>query len=94
MNANELANRLDGTNLKFEDTIVPQDRFSEDPSVHAIVLLDKLTGDAIAGADHDVIYLTTNLEALAKVITEQQILQLIACGVFYNIEADCLSIFV
>lgn len=48
----------------------------------------------IASADHDVIYLNIEIEDLEQAVTEEQIIELIRCGVFYDEEFDCLGMFV
>jgi hypothetical protein len=63
--------------------------------IAAFLLLDKLVpsgSDAIVqGADHDVIWLDTNIDKLAKVATEEDILYLYRCGVCLNTDVDCLE---
>jgi hypothetical protein len=64
--------------------------------LHAFLLLDKLVPgktDLISASEHDVYYLDIGLEELAEVINEEQIIELIACGVMLNSEYDCLSMF-
>jgi hypothetical protein len=67
--------------LKFERV---KDKLSQRPDLHAFILLDKLlpgTGDMVAGADHDEIYLSPDPEELAKVATKDQLRDLHRCGV-------------
>lgn len=64
--------------------------------LRAFNLLDKLvpgTGDIVNGAEHDKIWLSPTLEDLAKVITEEDVITLIQCGVFIDEEFDSLSMF-
>ena len=66
------------------------------PDLAAFVLLDNLcpaTGDIVSGANHDEIYLGIEVEALAKVITEEQVIELIRCGVRYDDQHDSLCMF-
>lgn len=72
---------------------------SQRADVHAILLLDELLPgkypcpDMICSAEHDQIWFEPGLAELAKVITEEQVLELVRCGVW--IESDCgLSMFV
>ena len=61
------------------------------PDLHAFVLLDRLVpsethrlgygSDMVSGAEHDEIFLDTDLEKLAAVITEEQVVELSRCGV-------------
>jgi hypothetical protein len=88
--------------LKFDRV---ENKLSARADVHAFILLDKLLppkencpgcgiSDMIAGADHDIVYLETDAEELAKVITMDQIIELIRCGVMLDPETDSLSMFV
>lgn len=70
---------------------------SKRSDLHAFILLDKLIPikqDIISAAEHDVVYLGVDIEELAKVITEEQIVELVACGVSYDSSIDCLYMFV
>lgn len=72
-----------------------KNKFSQRPDLHAFILLDKILPsdhDIISCAEHDEIYLNPNLEELAAVITEEQILELVRCGV--NFEREGLQMFV
>lgn len=65
--------------------------------LHAFMLLDSLvpgTRDMVTGAEHDEIFLNVDLDNLAEKITEDQVLDLVRCGVMYNDEFECLSMFV
>lgn len=57
--------------------------------LRAFILLDKLvpdTGAIISAAEHDEYWLDTDLAKLAEVITEDQVIELLRCGVRYT---DC-----
>jgi hypothetical protein len=76
---------------KFERVV---NKFSTRPDLHAFILLDKLvpsTVSIIAGAEHDKIYLETDIEELAKFATKEDIIDLIRC--FVNYESDGLYMF-
>jgi len=63
--------------------------------LHVFLLLDKLTPSdrcMVSGAEHDQIWLDTDLENLAEVITEEQVIELIRCGVM--LEDNHLTLFV
>ena len=65
------------------------------PDLHAFLLLDKLIpGDRsmVSDSEHDKIWLDINLENLAEVITEEQVIELIRCGVM--LEDNHLTLFV
>jgi hypothetical protein len=49
--------------------------------------------DIVFGAEHDVIYLSIPPEELAAVVTSDQIVELVRCGVLYTVE-DRLRMFV
>lgn len=64
--------------------------------LHAFNLLERLVpgkGDIITSAEHDVFYLGIDVEELAKVATPEDITTLVRCGVMYDGELDCLSMF-
>jgi hypothetical protein len=65
------------------------------PDIAAFLLLDKLVPNdgynIIGGAGHDVIWLDTNIELLAEVATEEDILYLVRCGV--RLGDDTLEMF-
>lgn len=64
------------------------------PDLCAFVKLNELVGgqyDIVCSAEHDQIWLDVELEELAKAITENDIVFLVACGVF--VEDDSLSMF-
>jgi hypothetical protein len=65
--------------------------------LNALILLDRLlpeTDDIIDAADHDIIYLGVDLDALAAVASEDDILALNHFGVYVNGENDSLAMFV
>ena len=81
-------------NLKFKD--IPN-KMTQREDLHVFLLLDRLLPsdfEIVGGADHDIIYLGVDVEALEKVATDRDIEELYACGVFYSKEYDCLCIFV
>lgn len=79
---------------KFESVSVKR---SNRPDVHAFLLLDSLIPDKhdiVSGAEHDEIFLSVEPEDLARVATEDQIVELIRCGIRYDGLHDCLAMFV
>lgn len=70
--------------------------------LHAFLLLESILPktpeaggyvmDFVAAAEHDQIWLDVDVEALAEVITEEQIQELDSCGVMF--ESEGLSMFV
>lgn len=78
---------------KFENV---QNKLSNRPDLHAFILLDKLApgnSDIISASEHDEFYLDIDLKKLVSVITEEQILDLVRCGIRYDTSYDCLSMF-
>ena len=70
--------------LKFDRVQNPR---SKRPDLHAFLVLDELVPsdrDMIACAWHDNIGLSVELGDLAPVVTEEQIVDLIRCGVRIN----------
>ena len=90
---------LEATFEKFEDEYIQFERIENKlharPDIHAFILLDKLVPghrDMVCAAEHDEIYLDVDTEALALVATEDDILQLVRCGV--RLDDDSLAMFV
>jgi hypothetical protein len=77
---------------KFERV---ENKKSTRPDLHAFLLLDSLLPDKrdmVCSAEHDQIWLDPDIEELANIITEEQVIELIRCGVMY--EEDSLTMFV
>lgn len=68
------------------------------PDICALVLLHKLapscSRNMIAGAEHDVIYFSVDIEKLAQVASEEDIIYLRRCGVMFDEKTDSLAMFV
>ena len=65
--------------------------------VHAFLLLHELLpGDScmVSGAAHDKIWLDASVDDLAAVATNDQLIELIRCGLIYDSDAGCLAMFV
>ena len=89
---------LEATFDKFEDEYIQFERIENKlharPDIHAFILLDKLVPgdrDMVCAAEHDEIYLDVDTDALALVATEDDILQLVRCGV--RLDDDSLAMF-
>jgi hypothetical protein len=68
------------------------------PDVHAFLLLEELApGDGsehlIVSAEHDRIWLSTDLDKLEEVATEEQLRELHRCGVLFDKDQDSLAMF-
>lgn len=82
--------------LKFEN-IPNTERLSQRPGLHAFLLLDKMTPanrDIVVSAEHDEIWLDIDLDDLAEIITEADIVTLLRCGVRFDEDTDSLALFV
>lgn len=79
---------------KFDRVTV---KFSNRDDLHAFILLDKIMPKGhtmISAAEHDEIYLAFDMEELAVIITQEQVLELVRCGVSYDSHNDSLYMFV
>lgn len=71
-------------------------KLSQRPDLHAFILLDRLCPDEfdiVEAAEHDEIWLGVDLSILSSVIIEEQVIELLRCGVRYDTEQDALSMF-
>ena len=75
--------------LKFE---LIKNKKSNRPDLHAFLLLDELfpkNRDMICAASHDQIWLDVDGEDAEK-LTEEQIIELVRCGVGYDEDSLCM----
>ena len=98
MTQGELAQAFEAVHVseygKF-DRVEP--KLSKRPDLHAFLLLDLLcpgTDDIVGCGEHDEIWLNIDLEHLAQVVTKEQILDLVRCGVRFDQSVDSLAMFV
>lgn len=79
---------------RFEEVVSKR---SDRPDIHAFILLDELFPDPgidmVDSAEHDVIWLSPDGDKLES-LTDDQIVELSRCGVFYDEDHCCLSMFV
>lgn len=80
----------------FENVL---DKFSNCPDVHAFILLDKLVPTEchktiISASKNGIIYIAIDIQKMQEVISESQVIDLIRCGVMYDSDFDCLSMFI
>jgi len=68
----------------------------DEGQLEAFRLLNELVPgkDIISWAEHDLIWLSTNVEKLAAVITPEQVMHLRACGVRFDSEWDGLAMYI
>lgn len=75
-----------------------ENKLSTHPDLCGFLYLEKLCPghdeDLIAAAEHDQIYLSTDCDELSKVATEDDVLYLCRCGIFYDDDQECLSMFI
>ena len=93
MNLAERFEQVNDEYLEFERIASPRSRR---PDLHAFLLLDELQPgrrDLIEAAEHDVFYLNIDVDTLEAVITDEQILELVRCGVRMDTEYHCLAMF-
>jgi hypothetical protein len=74
--------------LKFERVVTKRSRRAD---LHAFILLDELfpaedytLRDIIGCAEHEAVYLSIDVDELAAVVTEDQVVELLRCGVRYD----------
>lgn len=80
--------------LKFDRV---KEKRSARTDLHAFILIDAIVPgerDIIGGAAHDQIWLSVDLDDLAKSITDDQVIELIRCGVMLDDDSEGLSMFV
>lgn len=90
----EIFGKYEDEYLHFERVEAP---LSKRPDLHAFILLDKLVPgdqDIVFGAVHQKIHLRVEPEALIAVATEEQLRDLIRCGMLFDKEDHTLSMFV
>lgn len=82
--------------VHYDDFKNLPNKFSNRPDIHAFILLDKLVPGShsiIAAAEHDQIWLETDVEKVEEVATEEQIIELMKCGVMYDEDTESLFMF-
>ncbi len=92
---------VEATFEKVNDEFLQFDRIESPPckrpDLCAFLKLDELVPgdrDLVAAAAHDQIYLGVTKKALAEVSTEDDVIYLARCGVFFERDSDSLSMFV
>ncbi len=102
MKVNMSLDQLKSTFDKYDDEFIQfqsvANKRSRRPDMHAFIILDELLpgdgkSDLISAAEHDIFWLDIEPEALARVATEEIILDLVRCGVSYNDETESLYLF-
>lgn len=73
-----------------------ENKRSRRPDLHAFLLLDELfpgNNDIVTCAEHDEIWLAVTEDEI-ETLTEEQVIELMRCGVRYCIDTDSLAMFV
>ena len=73
---NRRSNRMDVHGMLLLDTLVPSKQ--------------KAAPDLISCSEHDEVWFETDLEDLAKVITEDQVIEMLRCGIYYDTSTESL----
>lgn len=88
---------------KFDDEYIRFERIENPahsrPDVCAFIMLDRLvpsekSRDMVCSAEHDEIWLDVDIEELARVATEDDVLSLVRCGVRLDTDIQSLAMFV
>ncbi|MBC9904789.1 hypothetical protein [Achromobacter xylosoxidans] len=87
---------------KFDDEYIRFERIENPahsrPDVCAFIMLDRLVPggkrDMVCSAEHDEIWLDIDLDKLAAVASEEDILALVRCGVRLDNDISSLAMFV
>lgn len=93
MDLHEVFEKFNDDFLKFDQ--VENKRCSR-PDVCGFIILDELipvNENIIGAAEHDIIYLSIDCEKLAEIATEENIHDLVRCGIMYDFDCDSLSMF-
>jgi hypothetical protein len=84
---------LDKHFLKFGD--IPN-KLSSRPDIHAFIILNNLvpsSSDIIDASEHDVVFLNIDCDVLEQRLSDEDLTDLIRCGVHYHTDTDCLAMF-
>lgn len=93
MELHERFEQIDDEYLKFDRV---ETKFSNRPDLHAFILLDKLVPgdrDLISCAEHDEFFFDIDPDTLNGVVTDEQLVELVRCGVRYDASNDSLCMF-
>lgn len=91
-----LYNEHEDEHLKFEN-IKPERRLHRRPDLNGFLLLDKLVPgdrDMVNVAEHDEFWVEVTPEQVAAVATEEDILDLMRCGIMYDSGIESFHSFV
>ena len=93
----DLQDRFESVNDDYGKFELVENKRNSRPDIHAFLVLDEIfpsSGrDIVSAASHDVIYLEIDGDELDRLL-DSEILEIVRCGVMYDGENDCLSMFV
>jgi len=92
----ELHDRFEAVNEEYGKFCNVENKLSSRQDLHAFILLNNIFPDhrdMVCAASHDVIYLEPDSDQIEK-LTDEQILDLVRCGVMHDEENDSLTMFV
>lgn len=93
MNLRELFEQHNDSEYLHSERVCPLSHHS--PMLHAFLLLNRLVPGAwgvIANAEHGIIYLDVDSDTLSEVISEEEVIDLIRCGVHLRAGDLCMSV--
>lgn len=93
-----LHERMEVVNSEYGKFELIQNPRSKRRDLHAFLLLDELVPAdkealLVSAAEHDVYYIDVDVEKLDAAITDEQVIELVRCGISYSGEYDCLMKF-
>ena len=95
MNIRELFEKHEGEHRHFERVV---NKLSQRPDIHAFILLDRICPDPdrdiISSAEHDKIWLEPDLDDVNTEASEENVIELIRCGVLLDTKFEALYMFV
>lgn len=101
MNIKDIFEKYDSEYMNFWNCT---EKSSGRPDLCAFAILDRLVPldrliprasvDMVSAAEHDEIFLSVEPEEVERVATDEDIANLIRCGVMHNSSLDCFSMFV
>ena len=91
----ELHDRFEAVNDEYGNFHNVENKLSTRPDIHTFILLNEIfpgTRDMVCASGHDNIWLDPESDDLDK-LTDEQILDLVRCGVMHDSESDNLNMF-
>jgi hypothetical protein len=98
INLREVFAKIEAMPVEYRQFEKIDKRLHDRPDICGLIYLDRLLPSPkvriIVVARHEQIWLGTNTKDLAKVATEDDVLYLVRCGIFYDDDIDSLTMFV